>query len=93
MPSFIYMHGLYGQLTVAENPDVVEARVKEMIEEDELFVTLNSQGRYMDIHQAGREAGMLIMEGEPKDSFAPIKIRHEFILAVRGEHPGEVPEK
>lgn len=94
MASIVYMHGLMGQLLVAESPDTVERIVTEADEdtEDTGFVTLHSQGSYMDVKEAGRAQGMVFMEGERKDSFTDIKVRHAAILAVREAHPGEVPE-
>lgn len=96
MASIIYMHGLMTTIVVVETPDVVEQKVQEAKDDadDTGFVTLNSLGSYMDVHEAGRDPqqGLIFMEGERKDSFTPVKVRHEAILAVRGDHPGEVPE-
>lgn len=93
MTSFIYMHGLGGQLVAAEEPDVVVERISEADSEGEDFVTLTSHGSVSQNKPLARTAdGKVLVAQERHDSFSPLRIRHAMILAVRGDHPGEVPD-
>lgn len=92
MTSVIYTYGMEGQFIVAENPDVVEQIVEDASVAGDMFVTLNSAGKYVDPREAMTPDGKIDvsrLDEAVKDSFVPIKIRTNVIVAVRAPHANE----
>lgn len=93
MSSFIYMHGLGRPMISAEDPDVVTAKIEEAEEEGDDFVRLMSHGvMAKENPKAKLPDGRIVVAVERHDSFTVLKLRHAMILAIREDHPGEVPD-
>lgn len=99
MASALFMYGLPQPLIIAEDPDVASDIVDAARDAGEsAFCLLHSQGSYLDVSNIGKEKlfkmlpAEVVGAAEQKFSFTDMKVRHEAVLAIRGVHPGEVPE-
>ena len=98
MPSAVFIYATPTPFIAVEDPDVVEQAVEAARADEQMYVHLHSMASYFDLNKIDKEKVVkmspqeMMVAAERKESYTDLKLRSDLVFAIRGTHPGEVPE-